>query len=130
MTVRLNLLVRLLLLSMSISFLATRHAGTEPTQLKQIMKEISGEVSCYEGDFISIVYKKEQDKGKEYEMMFAIDKDVILEGMTDPHTLNEQDIIKIEYVEIEQGGKSKRVAKKIILKEKKIPSLDLKGFKE
>ena len=109
-----------------------RSYAEEDRGVKMEVKEISGQVSYTDKDFISIVYREESDSSKEYEMVFYIDKDVMLHNFQgkDLKELNEQDTVDIEYVQIDKQGKTKRVAKRIRFVKKKMPSLDLKGLKE
>ena len=114
-----------------VCFLQINYAQ-EDKQVKRVVKKITGEVAFVDKDFISIVYKRDDDHGKEYEMMLYIDKDVILNNIkeNDLKNLNEQDVIRIEYVEIDSQVGSKRVAKRIRYLRKKKSPLILKGFRE
>jgi len=110
----------------------TQAQAKEDKQVKETVKDIAGEVSFLDKDFISIVYKREDDRSKEYEMMLYIDKDVILQNVRDNDLKNlyEDDVVKIEYVQIDKEGSSKRIAKRIrFVRGKRLP-LSLKGFKE
>ena len=109
-----------------------RNYAQEDRGVKMEVKEITGQVSYVDEDFISIVYKKESDSSREYEIMLYIDKDLILHNFQgkDLQDLNEQDTVNIEYVEIDKEGKTSRVAKRIRFVKKKTLSLDLKGLKQ
>ena len=103
----------------------------ENKEVKKAVKKITGQVSFINKDFISIIYKREDDHSKEYEMVMYIDRDVILRNIRDRdlENLNEQDVVQIEYVQIDTEQSSKRVAKRIrFVRGRKAP-LKLKGFK-
>ena len=121
----------LCLICVAVCFLERSYAE-EDKGAKVVIKEITGEVSFVDEDFISIVYKKEGDSSKEYEMILYIDKEIVLDNMReeDFKKLDEQDIVNIEYMEINKEGRSKRVAKRIRFVGEKALSLNLKGFKK
>ena len=95
-----------------------------------ITKEIVGEINYIDMYFISIIYKREKKLGKEYEMMFYIDKDIDLDEIPDLKKVSEGDLVKIGYVEIAKEGKNKRVARELSIVRARVPSLGLKGFKQ
>jgi hypothetical protein len=99
---------------------------------KFVVKKITGEVGFVNDNFISVVYRKEEDRGKEYEIMLYIDKGVMLEDITDNDltNLDTEDIVKVEYIEVDEEGKSKRIARKVRFIRKKAPIINLKGFKK
>ncbi|MFC1658695.1 hypothetical protein ACFL1D_04820 [Candidatus Omnitrophota bacterium] len=104
----------------------------EDSQVKIVTKEITGQVGFVDKDFISIIYKKEEEQGREYEMSLYLQEGVIVENVTnnDLRKLNKEDIVKVEYTEIEKAGKTERSAKRISFLRKKPLSLNLKGFKQ
>ena len=122
---------RLCLIS-AIVLLAETAYAQEGSQAKILTKDITGEVSFVDENFISIVYKRDQGQGKEYEMTLYVDEGVILENITDNNlqTLNQEDIVRIEYTEIYRDAKARREAKKISFIRKKPLSLNLKGLKQ
>jgi hypothetical protein len=99
----------------------------EENKEEVVVKEIMGEVSYVDAQFIAVTYKKEKDA--EYDIMLYIDKDVILENIKDFYELGEHDIVRIEYAEVQKGERVRRIAKTISLVESRVPSLDLKGLK-
>lgn len=40
-------------------------------------KDVTGEISMIESTYISVIYKRDKDKGIEYEMMLPLNKEVI-----------------------------------------------------
>lgn len=102
-----------------------------PAEEEQVIsKEVTGQISFVNKDFIAVTYRDEQDKGKEYEMVFYIAGDVILEDIPDLRRLIEEDIVRVEYAETRQEKQTKRMARRIILIKPKLPSLNLKGFRQ
>ncbi len=114
-----------------VCFFKTSYAE-EGKRKEPVVKEITGELSFVDKNFISVVYKKENDESKEYEMMFYISQDIMLENIRDKDLkkLNEQDVVEVEYTEIGEQIWSKRTAKRVRLIKKKTPPLNLKGFKK
>ena len=95
-----------------------------------IAKELVGEVSFINQQFISVIYSKNKEEGKEEELVLYLDRGVKLENISGLGDIKTEDIVKIDYAEIKKEGKVKRVAKKIRLVKPKGPSLNLKGFKK
>jgi hypothetical protein len=122
---------RLCLVSAIVLLSETAYAQ-EGSQAMILVKDITGEVSFVDENFISVVYKRDQDQGKEYEMTLYIDEGVILENITDNNlqTLSQEDIVRVEYTEIYRDTKTRREAKKISFIRKKPLSLNLKGLKQ
>ena len=128
----LNICLGLCLISIIACFFSEAVDAQESQQLDMAVKDITGQVSFVDKDFISIIYKREEEQGKEYELVLYVDEGVILENITDNdlQKLNEEDIVRIEYTEINQAQKTKRTANKIRFIRKKPLSLGLKGFKQ
>jgi len=120
----------LCLISIIVCFQETGYAQ-EGKQTKILVKDITGEVGFVDKSLISIIYKREEDEGKEYAIALYVNEGVILENITDNdlQKLNAEDIVRVEYTEIEQDSKIRREAKRIRFIRKKPLSLNLKGLK-
>lgn len=98
----------------------TEHsAGPEKAEriIKQEIKKISGELSSINNDFISILYKRDLEKGVDYEILLPLDKNVQLKYINKLKDLKEGDRISITYdedtVELENRQESRRKAREI-----------------
>ncbi|UCC94792.1 MAG: hypothetical protein JSW40_08265 [Candidatus Omnitrophota bacterium] len=118
----------LFFISVYILFAATY--AEEPEKVKVVFKSLKGPLSFIGQNFISVVYKKDKDKAKEYEMVFFIEDNTRISHFKALDELNENDIVKVEYAEISRGTYTRRIAKRISLLRKGKTSLYLKGFKE
>jgi hypothetical protein len=103
----------------------------EGEQAKILVKDVTGEVGFVDKNLISIIYKREEDEAKEYEIALYVNEGVILENITDNdlQKLNAEDIVRVEYTEIEQNQITRREAKRIRFIRKKPLSLNFKGLK-
>ena len=122
----------ILLFLVSATILFSMHAYAQDWDDAEVLvKQITGEIIFIDGDFISIVYDRQKDTSTEYEMMLYISPDVQLENIDnkDLGSLEQNDLVKIEYLDFQKQGKSKRVARKISLIKRKRLFLDLKGLK-
>ena len=63
---------------------------------KRTANEISGEISAIGKDFIAIIYKRDEEKGTEYEMFLPIDTDTKLERKRNLTELSIGDTFKIQ----------------------------------
>lgn len=102
----------------------------EPEKVKVVFKSLKGPLGFVGQNFISIVYKKDKDKAKEYEMVFSIEDNTRISRFKTLDELNENDVVKVEYAEISRGARTKRIAKRISLLREGRTSLYLKGFKK
>ena len=80
-------------------------------------KEVQGEISGITKDYISVIYKKDEEKGVDYEIFLPIEQDIGLEHKQNLGELKLGDIVRIEYQETteqdEKSIKSSRKAKAI-----------------
>lgn len=120
----------LCLVSTMVYFSETGYAQ-EGEQAKILVKDVTGEVGFVDKNLISIIYKREEDEAKEYEIALYVNEGVILENITDNdlQKLNAEDIVRVEYTEIEQNQITRREAKRIRFIRKKPLSLNFKGLK-
>ena len=65
----------------------------------QASRQIRGEIGSINNDYISIVYKRDNRKGVEYEMLLPIDKNVQLRNRQGLKDLKEGDTVVIQYEE-------------------------------
>lgn len=101
--------------------------AAEEGKIKTIIKEVVGEIGTLSPNFISIVYERDTEQGREYEILLYIDKDVRLVHKKGLKELKPGNRVRVEYREItettEQGEKSKRIAQKITYVGPKIKGL-------
>lgn len=69
---------------------------TKENIIKSVTKEVSGEISAIGKDYISIIYKRDEKKGTEYEMLVPIDTSTKLERKKSLSELNIGDTVKIQ----------------------------------
>ncbi len=78
-------------------------------------KEVQGEISGIGKDYISVIYKKDEEKGVDYEILLPIEHDISLNHKQNLGELKPGDIVRIQYQETTQqtknGPKSSRKAK-------------------
>jgi len=72
---------------------------------KTVMKEIQGKVSAISNNFIAVVYAENKEKGSEEEIALPIAKDVNLEHVKSLHQIEAGDRVKVQYEEVQEGGK-------------------------
>lgn len=93
----------------SLCFGQGAHAQEEKEEEAMVVvKEVSGKVSAIRSNFITIVYKKNVEKGIEYEIDFPIDKDVRVVHKKSLSEIKAGDMVIVKY---EQEQKEDEVIK-------------------
>lgn len=92
-------LMGILFLSISVGVFA-QGEKEEKKITKRTTNEVSGEISAIGKDFIAIIYKRDESKGAEYEMLVPIDTDTKLERRKSLSELNIGDTVRIQCEDI------------------------------
>lgn len=117
---------------------ARAEKSKDETKTKTVIKEVQGEVSALTSHFIAIVYKKDKEKGIEYEMALPIGEDVRVVYKRRLEEIEVGDIVKVQYEEVQEeyeeigkGGVKLRKTKVISRQVKRIIFLKpkLKGLR-
>jgi hypothetical protein len=117
------------------------HAADEGKGQRSVAgKVVEGEISGLGKDYISIIYKKDAEKGAEYEILLPLDDEVQLVHKKSIKDLRVGDRVNIEFDEVTESRDS---GEKVTFKCKKLSfvkpadkksedtvSLNLKGIKE
>lgn len=82
--------------------------------IKRASGEISGEISAIGRDFISVIYKRDEKKGAEYEVLVPIDAGTKLERKRSLSELNLGDTVNIQFEDmtLEDAGREKNMERK------------------
>lgn len=67
--------------------------------LKRTAQAVQGEVATRGTDFISVVYKRDLEKGIDYEILLHLDKDTKVEHKNNLKEIQEGDTVYIQYEE-------------------------------
>lgn len=70
-------------------------------------KNLRGEIGSINNDFITLIYKRDEKKGIEYEMLLPLDKNIQLKNRKNLKDFKEGDTVVIQYEEstVEYQGK-------------------------
>lgn len=104
-------------LALLISFCFSFSGYAQPARSSVTAKVVEGEISGMGKDYIAIVYKKEAEKGAEYEILLPLDDEVKLVHKKNLKELNIGDRVNIEFDEIKEANDSKE---KVTFKSKKL----------